>query len=549
MKRRRVLLFGLDGATWRILDPMIQRGHLPHLAAMRQVGAYGVLSSTVPPVTAVAWTTFQTGLLPGNHGLFDFSQHDVGTYSTHVVSSSDITVPTLWELASAAGKHVVTVNVPLTYPPRPINGAVVAGMLTPSVKGDLTYPADLKRELLTAVPDYRVLVPQTDFNVRGWEPFVEASERTVRSRAKALRFLVDQVVPDWDLAMLHFQETDTLQHAGYPWLDPSHPAFSEQRYAQGLAVYQAIDEEIGELVARLADEDTLVVALSDHGHQAVSRTVNVNVALARAGLLRQVDLGGKGLPAALARAAVTALLRLDRWNLNKRLLPRARRRRLVERVTDAIGIAWESTEAYMIHGWVYAYVNVNLRGREANGTVTPADYASVRQRAAAALLDMRDPETHEPIVEKVLTREEAFDGVRSDRAPDLVAVPRPGYEFSSSILQSERGLVRPNLTRRDHLGTHSMDGILLAQGRAVASGEIEGASLVDVFPTVLAWLGIPIPAYAEGRVLESLFQQPVEAPIDQDATLDDIAPTGDQTFTAEDERVVEERLRSLGYMD
>ena len=548
MNRRRAMLFGLDGATWRILDPMIRRGHLPHLAAMREAGAHGVLSSTVPPVTPAAWTTFQTGLLPANHGLFDFSGRNEGSYHTHVVSSREIVAPTLWELASQAGKRAVAVNVPLTYPPEAVNGAVVSGMLTPGVKGNLTYPAALKDQLLAAVPDYRVLVPQTEFNVRGWEPFVEASEGTVRARAKAFRFLLEQVVPDWDVAMLHFQETDTLQHAGYPWLDPSHPGFCEERYRQGLAVYRAIDEEIGAMVTRLADEDTLVLALSDHGHQAVSKMVNVNIALARAGLLQEADVGGVGILGSAARAVVTALLRLDRWNLNKRLLPRAQRRRLVERVTDAIGIDWEATQAYMIHGWVYAYVNVNLRGREAKGIVDPANYLSVRQCAADALLGMRDPETGEPIVEKVFTREEAFDGVRVDQAPDLVAVPHPGYEFSSSILQSGRGLVRPNLIRRDHSGTHSMDGILLAHGRDVALGEIDEANLVDVFPTVLAWLGIPVPAYAEGNVLQALFRQPLQVSVDGDATLDAITSPGDRGFTQEDERVVEERLRSLGYM-
>jgi predicted AlkP superfamily phosphohydrolase/phosphomutase len=548
MNRRRVLLFGLDGATWRILDPMIQRGHLPHLGAMREAGAHGVLSSTVPPVTPAAWTTFQTGLLPANHGLFDFSGRNKGSYHTHVVSSREIVAPTLWELTSQAGKRAVVVNVPLTYPPKAVNGAVVTGMLTPGVTADLTYPADLKEQLLAAVPDYRVLVPQTEFNIRGWEPFVRASEATVRARAKAFRFLLDQVVPDWDVAMLHFQETDTLQHAGYPWLDPTHPDFSVERYRQGLAVYRAIDEEIGELVARLADQSTLVLALSDHGHQAVSKMVNVNVALLRAGLLQRADVGGVGVLGSATRAVVTALLRLDRWNLNKRLLPRAQRRRLVERVTDAIGIDWEQTQAYMIHGWVYAYVNVNMRGREDKGTVDPADYASVRQRAADVLLSMRDPETGEPIVEKVLTREEAFDGVRADEAPDLIAVPCPGYEFSSSILQSGPGLVRPNLVRRDHLGTHSMDGVLLAHGRDVASGGIDGANLVDLFPTVLAWLGIPIPAYAEGDVLQALFQQPLQVSIDRDATLDAIRLPGDRGFTEDDERVVEERLRSLGYL-
>lgn len=548
MKRRRVLLLGLDGATWQILDPMIQQGHLRHLAALRQAGAHGILSSTIPPVTAAAWTTFQTGILPGNHGVFDFSQHDVGTYGTHVVSSGDIPVPTLWELASAAGRRVVTVNVPLTYPPRTVNGAVVSGMLTPNLGARSTYPQNLQRELFTRVPSYRILVPQTDFNLKGWERFVKASEGAVRARAQAFRILAEERVPDWDLAMLHFQETDTLQHAAYLWLDPAHPEFSQERYLQGLSVYQAIDDEIGGLLARFGDDGTLVLVLSDHGHHAVSHTVNVNAALAEAGLLQVVN-SGKGVTlTSAARAAMRLLLRLDRWNLNKRVLPRSARRRLVERVTDAVGIEWGRTQAYMIHGWVYAYINVNLRGREPKGAVSPSDYETVRRQVADILLGLRDPDTDSPVVERVLTREEAFPGVCCEKGPDLVAVPRPGYEFTSSLLQSESRLVRRNLLRRDHTGTHSLDGILLAYGHSVSPGVLDGASLVDLFPTVLAWLGLSIPAYVQGSVLQSLFERPLDVSVDADATLESIMPARDGAFTADDERVVEERLRSLGYL-
>ena len=546
MNRRRVLLLGLDGATWRILDPMIEQGHLPHLAALRSSGAYGELRSTIPPVTAAAWTTFQTGLLPGNHGVFDFRQHDATTYETYAVSSRDVPSPTLWELASAAGKRIALVNVPLTYPPRAINGAMITGMLTPDLEAELTYPAALKRLLLQRVPEYRVLVSQSVFNLQGWSRYVELSERTVRARAQAFRMLVDEQVPDWDLAMLHFQETDTLQHAAYPWLDPSHPEFSASRYRKALSVYQAIDKEIGALVERFGDTDTLILALSDHGHHAVSRTANVNAALAEAGLLQLARSSQKASLTAAARAIMTMLLRLDRWNLNKRLLPRGKRRRLVEQVNNTVGIAWESTQAYMIHGWVYAYINVNLQGREPKGIVPAAEYDAVRQQAVAALRALRDPETGEPVVGEMLTREEAFPGVACGQAPDLVAAPNLGFEFTASLLQSSKARVRRNLWRRDHTGTHSMDGILLAHGSGVSPGSVQDAHLVDLFPTILAWLGMPIPAYAQGQVLQSLFQCPLDFTLDDAASLESYS--SNPAFSPEDERIIEERLRSLGYM-
>ena len=122
-KRKRVLLLGLDGVTWRLLEPMMDKGLLPNLARLRAASAWGELESTIPPVTAAAWTTFQTGVLPGKHGTVDFNVYTGESYRTHPTSSADVPLPTLWEKLSEAGKKVVTVNVPVTYPPRAINGS------------------------------------------------------------------------------------------------------------------------------------------------------------------------------------------------------------------------------------------------------------------------------------------------------------------------------------------------------------------------------------------------------------------------------------------
>lgn len=547
--KRRALLIGLDGATWRLFKPMMARGWLPNLARLREQAAWGVLESTVPPVTAPAWTSFQTGVLPGKHGVYAFNQYERGQYRTELASSAEITKPTIWQLASNAGKRVVSVNVPLTYPLREVNGAAVGGMQTPNLRSEFVYPPHLHERFLQANPNYRIIVPQTEFNLHGLEYFIEESIAAEQARVDAFRYLLSEVVPDWDLAMVHIQSTDTIQHAVYCWLDPTDERFSQDKYRKIARFYQAMDEEVGRLVADLGDERTLVVILSDHGHGSIYKTVNVNAYLSQVGLLQFYGQGQGISLSTWLRRAVKWVLRLDRWNLNKALLPKRIRRPLLERLAHGRVIDWSRTQVYMINGWVYAYLYLNLRDREAEGIVDRADYDKVCAQATEAVLRLADPATGGPIIEHVLRREEVFGGPYLDLAPDLLVVPKPGYEFSASVFQDTDSIMRENRLGRDHTGSHTMDGILILCGPGVTHTRLQGAQLVDTFPTVLAWLDVPVPGYSDGRVLAEAFAEPLSVQVDEEILEPGGAfSPGEQVYLEEDAREIEERLKALGYM-
>jgi len=547
-EHKRVLLIGLDGATWRLLEPLMARGWMPNLARLRAQGAWGVLESTIPPVTAPAWTTLQTGVLPGKHGILDFSQYVPGQYHTRLANSTDIPLPTIWQLVSNAGRRVISVNVPMTFPLRPVDGVAVGGIETPSLRSSFIYPHDLREQFLHANPDYQILVPQTEFNLHGLDRFLERSTTVERARMSAFLYLVDEVAPDWSLAMVHVQSTDIVQHAVYGWLDPSDTRFSSENYARIAQFYQAVDEGLARLVAQLMDERTLLVVLSDHGHGPEYKKVNMNLYLLQAGLQQVRGQGRARGPAFWLRGTMKWLLRLDRWNLNKALLPHRIRRRVGDRLVQDHTVDWERTTAYMINGWANAFVYVNVKGREPRGVVAQTEYDQVRTRVAEALSQLADPATGEPIAAQILCREEVFAGPYLDHMPDLVVVPKSGYEFTASVFQDSDEVVRPNRLGRDDMGSHTPDGIVLVAGSGVNSERLPQAHLVDLFPTVLAWLDIPIPAYSDGRVLQEAFVTPIRAVMDAAADVGQPTAPERQDYSPEEQRTMEERLRALGYM-
>ena len=113
----RLVVLGLDGATWSVLDPMRQRGLMPNLDAFLAGAASGTLRSTIPPVTTAAWTTMMTGCGPARHGVFDHRYYDAVEGRMKVNHSGRIRVPTLWHLLAASGRSIVCLNVPGLYPP------------------------------------------------------------------------------------------------------------------------------------------------------------------------------------------------------------------------------------------------------------------------------------------------------------------------------------------------------------------------------------------------------------------------------------------------
>src|SRR5688500_20003851 len=123
-----VLLLGLDGVGFPMLEPAFEAGHMPRLKAVLDRGASGVLTSPVPPYTPPGWTSIFTGVNPGKHGIFGFTLGNVQS-SKGLVSLDRVTAPAIWNAANAQGVRMGLFNIPMTYPAPAVDGFAVSGML------------------------------------------------------------------------------------------------------------------------------------------------------------------------------------------------------------------------------------------------------------------------------------------------------------------------------------------------------------------------------------------------------------------------------------
>ncbi len=552
----KVLVIGLDGATFDLIKPWAADGYLPTLSRLMREGAHGSLRSTVPPMTAPAWTSFATGTNPGRHRLYDWIAREPESYHFSPVTALDCKSPTIYTLLSQAGRRVCTLNVPMTYPPVPVNGVMVSGMPAPSTQKTITYPAGLFQEILQAVGDY-ILYPDPGqaYSDSGVDSFLERLYRCTEIRVRTFDYLRRREA--WDFAMVVFNGTDAICHALWKYMDREHPLHDSARYAKyGSAIrefYQYLDQHLARMVDTL-DDDTTLIIMSDHGFGPFHKFIHVNNWLVQERLM-QVRSGLRSrLKESLFHLGFApmnvydGLMQLGLGAL-KREVVRGQGQGLLKALFLSFeDVDWRRTVAYSLGN--VGQININLAGREPMGCVEPgAQYEEVRDHILARLKELRDPETGEQVVESVYRREEIYDGDQVEYAPDIVFIPRRleyfgfgEYEFGSHrvIEAMKRGIS----------GTHRMNGVFMAYGSAIQPGVVaQDAQIIDLAPTILHLMGMPIPERMDGRVLQeildsSFYLKPPVRAKEWNGRLG-----GDQQeLTEEEKRILTDRLRSLGYV-
>ncbi len=470
----RVLVIGIDGGTFDLIRPWAKAGDLPNLARLMDEGIHGPLESTLPPVTSPAWPTFATGMNPGKHGVFDFIRpmaasppHGGGRGGSQfeLVNATSIRAPTLWQIISEAGYKVGVMNVPVTYPPTPVNGFVIAGMLSP-VGGSFTYPPDLLDQYAGRMEPYRI-APHVQYKPGNEAEFTADLLDLVEQRGKyALQLMTDY---PYDFLMFHFLSTDTVQHAFWKFVDPTHPRYDPQaaaRFGPALKqVHQRVDGFIGQMLDRIPD-DTTVIVMSDHGFGPLHYVVNLNLFLLDHGLLQLKRGVWTRLKASLFRAGLTpasfwhliehAGLQNYVWQVSK-----STRNKVVGKFLSFDDVDWSRTLAYSIGhvGQIY----INLKGRETEGIVEPgAEYEAVRQRVMEALQDLRHPTTGQPLVDRIVPGDQVVHGPYAHYSPDLHIVLDGYRTIAFPLFATDHRIVTRQI--RGDSGCHRLHGIFIAWG-------------------------------------------------------------------------------------
>ncbi|WP_226007325.1 alkaline phosphatase family protein [Natrinema salinisoli] len=532
----RLLVVGLDAGCRPILEPLFESGDLPTLRGLFERGTSGPLESQIPPWTASAWPSLYTGKNPGKHGVYDFLSFD--GYDWDVVNATHVRARPIWELLSDHGLSSVVVNVPVTHPARPFDGALIPGLTAPEDPD--CHPEGILEDVKLACGGEYWLYPQS-----GPHPdrSIEGYERAIELRGKAFRYLARRFDPDF--GFLQFQQTDSVFH--------ERPG--DKRAIE--AVYREVDRQLAETLERTDPENVLVV--SDHGMGRVTGDeFRVNEFLRDRGYV-SVRSDGGGMPnwskswendllegseasdrepTPLERAMnVAATVGLTTQRVASALDRVGLKEAVGTRVpNDAIRAASEQVDFPESEAYVRSKselgVRINLAGREPNGRVPESAYEAVREDLIEALSAVRTPDG-EPMFDAVEPRETHFDGPHVEAAPDIVTVPR-GFDTAIAADLGKGQFGEPM-----EPWNHKRTGIVAAAGSTFdESASLEGATIFDITPTICSLFDVPVDAAMDGEslpIIEGSAEQPYPAY--------DPAPR-----RTTDGRAVEERLSELGYL-
>lgn len=571
----KVLIIGLDGATFDLIKPWAEEGKLPTFKRFLEEGVHGDLQSTFPPLTAPAWTSFMSGKNPGKHGLYDFIEPQPGSYEVRYTNARSRLAKTVWQILSESGKRVGIINVPMTYPPEEVKGYMISGLDAPDDSRGTTFPAGLYRELeqkfgkVNASVRYLGYLKNNERRENVLKSLAEMDEHYLRMAQYLMK--KDPV----DLMMLVLTSTDAAQHFFWHYMDRHHPHHDAAMAATfGTAIlgaYQRADRIIEELTASLPDEST-VILMSDHGFRPTSaRIVHLNRFLEGLGLL---TLREPKRPWYHPGGVLDHLIKRGDNFLRGTLSPRQKERvaRLFPQLrnkweahhTGLSSIAWEHTKAYC-----YEIVTcpsgiwVNLKGSRPQGVVhAGSEYDSLLRYIREKLYELKDPLTNRPLVTGVYRKDEIYSGPYLDHAPDLIVAWWEGISFvgkpSFSTYRKGRGEVAEYVGAEplgggEWTGNHAANGILLMKGKGFKKGKrLEGADIVDVAPTLLYLLGVPHAEDMDGRVLSEAFVEGFAADHGLGGRAETVGGAmefSQETYSDMEARQIVERLRNLGYLE
>ncbi len=550
------LVLALDGATFDVIEPMIAGGALPNLEQLMKEGARRPLPSTTPPVTFPAWSSFMTGLDPGEHGIFDFTQKVEGQYRIRFVNASDRRGRSLQRAVSDAGGRALVLGLPATYPPERIEGLLVPGFDAPvSSASDAESTSDpaLYRRIAERVgpwmrPDLKEGARQSDFHDRAVGTLLDRIDRKERFAVEAIAALREQGDGrSPELCVVVFSESDTVGH--HYWRDhdsasPRHDAAADgTRRGAIRAVYARLDAACGRI--REAYEqgapDALCVVVSDHGMGGAARSVvHLNRFLHEQGLLARRPAGALDRMARAARDAALAVLPARIAQLLFRRARGAAAR--LESAARFGGFDWARTRAFSEEANTQPGVWINLRGREAAGCVAPEDYEALRDQLIEALLSWRGP-GGAPVIARARRREDVYRGPYVTRAPDIVIelaldggyglslVPTPWWEESGPSVRVLGDDALAGGRGRGMNGTHRQDGIFIARAPSdELAALLSPRALVDVAPCIARAMGLDFGEHRDAR--------------GSGEPMDDR-----REYSDEEDAMVAARLRAMGYLE
>jgi predicted AlkP superfamily phosphohydrolase/phosphomutase len=554
-KSLKTLIIGLDGATFDLILPFIEKGELPCFTYLLKNGAWGELASTLPPVTATAWPSFMTGENPGKHGILKFIQIDSGPeiHDAHqqAITSKSFAGRTFFDVMKMNGNRVGAVTIPVTYPPWDINGIMISG-----------YPSPDNNKIYSVSPhislnfDKALNFDASYYQTASEEQILEDCLQSDRLRSDLTFDLLQSY--EFESFTVVFGGIDRACHDYWKYHDSEFPEISavqREKFKDAiLRNYKLADEEISRYLNHFGDEANLFI-ISDHGSgRSPTLAFNANVWLKKNNLLKL--RGSRTLVRQILRKVYKGaqFLMTPRNRKSSVVMEKMRQRASTSKVFGGhlnTMINWEKTEAFY-YPLLYPVdgIMVNLKGRQACGIVdSGSEKEELVRDIIQSLLEYRDEETGDKVIEKAFRREEIYSGPFTDQFPDIVYFLNRKYmggrELGGSVTMS---IPRFRLLKRS--GMHLLNGVFIAHGPKIKPQRIYGARIIDIAPTLLYCSELPVPNSMDGRVLSGIFPKEIlnTRPIEYFNFESKKMGNNDLIDEKENEQM-KEKLRSLGYID
>lgn len=399
---KKSLIIGIDGVPYSLLSTYIKNDVMPNLKKILSQGfTLHQMNASIPDISSVSWTSFNTGVNPGEHGIYGFTDLKPNSYSLYFPNSKDIKAPTFWEILGKTNQKPSTLfqkfhnkishsyrsiilNVPHTYPALPMNGILVSGFVAIDLK-KATFPESAYAYLHSI--DYLIDV-EAEKAKEDKVAFMKSLFECFEVRKKAIsHFFAEE---SWDLFFSCITETDRLHHF---FFDASNDK-ENPYYESFLHFYGELDKFIKYLYEQFVEkysERGFFMILSDHGFAPVKKEVYINKLLEEEGFLVLKNEGN-----------------------------------FYERIKN-------KTKAFNLDP-----CRIYIHGKDSypRGTVRKEEKAVLLEGIKRILRNLKG-ENGDEVIDKIFEREEIYHGPQTHLAPDLVCLPKDGYDLKGSLEKKE----------------------------------------------------------------------------------------------------------------